>query len=224
MVLLNSQKLLLWEILQKEGLDPSRFDYGTVNRYEGEVGVVYAVGSPDVSFDILDTGSGPASVEYSPATESYRSGPVSVHSGFENVMRHFMLWCEAIRREEAAVDPWEAKRQLEELIQEDEDGSDDDSLYSVDEQRSIENMLRAIEANFERRLDETGQEVGELKLYVARQFEYLRQDVATKGRRTWRTMFRDFMVNISATLSVQLGQGLMHDFVVIANEGMRAIG
>jgi len=138
-------------------------------------------------------------------------------------MGHFATWCESIRREEQAFDPWAAKREPEDLIDAGEWDDEDDSLFSVERQQSIAHALLALQSTVEQRLGETGQDVAELKLYVPRQFEYLRRDLATTGRSTWRTIFRDFMVNIASTLTMQLGTGGTRDLVVIANESIRAI-
>jgi hypothetical protein len=144
----------------------------------------------------------------------------------EDVEQHFREWLEAIKRELAAVDPWSVRRDMVALIGDDEDGHDydDQAPFSPTEQAAWREALDQMQWHIVGRLDDVVAENTRFKQYVGRQFDALRELLPVKGRRAWRTLLRDFLVNIAATLTWQFGPAGGQAVVELVQQGLPLIG
>ena len=83
---------------------------------------------------------------------------------------------------------------------------------------------RQMQRHIDGRLDELAADNADFKLYIARQFEVLRELLPTKGKRAWRTLMRDFLVNIVATATWQFGPAGDQAVLDLVRQGLPMIG
>lgn len=179
----------------------------------------------DTEWSFTFGGSNGYVLSWRPGEHTMEDGYGTLHS-FDEVVPIFVNWLGVVKRETAAVDPWEVRRDMVALLGDDGGGSseDADAPFSAADQASWRAALDEMQRHIDSRIDEQAQDNGEFKLYVARQFELLRETLPTKGKRAWRALLRDFLVNIAATATWQFGPAGGRVVIDLVQAGLPAIG
>lgn len=220
MKLMTSQRQTLADLIARTGLEPMSFEWWT--NQDGD-DVVYL---SDADWRFTFGGRNGYSLSWSPGEHKLHEGYGTLHE-FNEVLPFFARWLDVLQREAAAVDPWEVRREMVALLGEGGRhafADDDDEPHTIESQAGWRAALDEMQAHIDDRLDALGQDSGEFKMYVARQFEVLRELLPTKGRRAWRALMRDFLVNIAATATWQLGPAGGQVVIDLVHAGLPAIG
>ncbi|MCU1367208.1 MAG: hypothetical protein JWL72_4436 [Ilumatobacteraceae bacterium] len=217
MELMKSQRQFIAEVITGADLDPLEFEWFSTN--DGD-----ALQMSGTEFEFAFSGNAGFVLAWSPGTDRIREGYGTLHS-ISEVAPHLRSWLEAIKRELGAVDPWAVRREMVALLgSEDDLPPDDESPFSPTEQASWREALGQMQHDIDRRLVELGAESTHFHEYVARQFDVLRELLPTRGKRAWRTLLRDFLVNIAATATWQFGPSGGQAVVHLVQRGLPLIG
>ena len=214
---MTSQRQRIAEVITAADLDPLDFEW--FETHDGDILTL-----PGTEFQFGFFGSSGFVLEWTPGLHLVQESYGTVRT-IGLVEKHLNQWLKAVKRERSAVDPWEVRREMVALLDSEEElPPGDESPFSPDEQASWRAALDQMQRDIDHRLVELGTETAHFNEYVARQFDVLRELLPTKSKRAWKTLLRDFLVNIAATGSWQFGPTGGQAVVDLVQRGLPLIG